>query len=398
MRTGFFLAIIILSFLVNSCVFRALKTISNAELSNSVYDNVDIDYNEAFGLAIIPVTIEGVNYNFVYDTGAQTTVISSKLSKKIAFDKRGSISTSDAKDSSQKLDFGTINSIYLDSLHYTNVGVIVNDFSSNPQFSCMAIDGILGANILNLSNWKINFTDRYFRISNIASELNLSEEHKTIPFSKKKGMPYVEFKINDTTTIDFMIDTGKNNDVISVSNQINLNIPQLNTSTIGYSGFGMFGKSEIDTTDYYKVNLSNSNISFPNVLISQSKENKSLIGIGFLQKHYKSVVFDYKNNLIHLFEKQNNSDEYFINGISPMLLNNETIVIGSKNVNFAPTIDELNLGDTIVGVNNISFENKNSACELLDEIWNSKKNQESITLKVLHLGTMGTFTLPIKNF
>lgn len=398
MRVGFFWAILILSFLVNSCAFRALKTISNAELSNTVYENEDIDYNEAFGLAIIPVTIEGVKYNFVYDTGAQTTVISSKLSKKIVFDKRGSISTSDAKDSSQELAFGTISSIYLGSLHYTNVGVIVNDFSSNPQFSCMAIDGILGANILNLNNWKVNFTDRCFRISNIANELNLPMERKTIPFSKKRGMPYVEFKINDTTRIDFMIDLGKNNDVISVSNETKLNVPQLNTSAIGYSGFGMFGKSEIDTTRYYKVNLSNSSISFSDVLVSQSKENKSLIGIGFLQKHYKFVVFDYKNNLIHLFEKQNNSDRYFINGISPMLLNNETIVIGSKNVNFASALDEINLGDTIVGVNNVSFENNNSSCELLDEIWKSKKNQESITLKVSHLGTINTFTLPIKNF
>lgn len=396
MRVSFFGVITIISFLISSCAFRALKTLSNAELSNNS-TSYKIDFNEEYGLAVIPLTIEGVKYNFVFDTGAQTTVISSRLSKKIAFDKKGSISTSDAKESSQNLIYGTISNIYLDSLHYTNVGVVVNDFSANPQFSCVDIDGILGANMINLSNWEINFIDRYFKIFNIENDLNLSTAYNPISFNLKRGIPYVEFNINDTTTIDFMIDSGKNSDIISISNEVDFNIPKLNRSSVGYLGFGMFGNSEIDTTDYYKTSLSNSNASFSNVIISQSKENKSLIGIGFLQKHYNSVLFDFKNNLMYAEKKQVDNDEYLSDGISPMLLNNETIVIGSKNVNFSPDVDKLNVGDTIVGINNVSLENTKSACELLDEIWRSNKNQESITLKVSRMGKISTFILPNKN-
>ena len=194
-----------------------------------------------------------------------------------------------------------------------------------------------------------------------------------------------------------MIDSGKNSDIISISNEVDFNIPKLNRSSVGYLGFGMFGNSEIDTTDYYKTSLSNSNASFSNVIISQSKENKSLIGIGFLQKHYNSVLFDFKNNLMYAEKKQVDNDEYLSDGISPMLLNNETIVIGSKNVNFSPDVDKLNVGDTIVGINNVSLENTKSACELLDEIWRSNKNQESITLKVSRMGKISTFILPNKN-
>lgn len=389
----YWLIIVAIIFLINSCALKSVSILSKAELKSSADGQTLISYDNSFGLVVIPVTINGKVYRFVFDTGAQTTVVSKELADNIGLEKQSSVNVSDAHSSSQRLSVGVIDSINLGNFCYSNVGTLINDFQKNSQFSCLKIDGILGMNIIKLNNWKVDYNSTSITVFN---NENISlQEYKVIPLNpNKNGIPYAYFFINGIKE-NFMIDMGKNSDLISVSPKVILDNP--NSLSIGYSSFGLFGKTIVDTTRYFNISFSDSsNLNIANVVVSQSKNKKSLVGSGFFQANYSSIIFDFKNNLLYISENKNKNKQPLSYGITPMLTENN-IIIGSKELNASPNLDKFNLGDTIVGVNNILFKENNS-CQLLDEIWKSKKNQEPITLKISHFGIISSFTLPIKNF
>lgn len=380
-------------FLINSCALRSVNILSKAEFKNSSEGQIVVTYDNSFGFVVIPITIKGKVYRFVFDTGAQTTVVSKELAEDIGLKKQSNVSVSDALGSSQKLSVSVMDTIYLGDFCYSNVGVLINDFQNNLQFSCLKIDGILGMNVIKLNNWEVNYDNTSITVFN--NENISTHEYKAIPLNpNKSGIPYAYFYINGIKE-KFMIDIGKNSDLISVSPEVKLDNPS--SLSIGYSSFGMFGKTIVDTTKYFNCSISDSsNLNILNIVASQSNNKKSLMGSGFFQKNCSSIIFDFKNNLLYISESKNENKLPLTYGITPMLIENN-IVIGSKELNSSSNLDRLNLGDTIVGVNNILFKENNS-CQLLNEIWKSKKNQESITLKVSHFGTISNFTLPIKNF
>ena len=94
--------------------------------------NKEFDYDNSFSLILIKVNIKGKDYQFVFDTGAQTTVISKKLANDITLSSRNSINVKDVHETSQTLEVGLIDTIHIGEISYTGVGVLVNDFENNP--------------------------------------------------------------------------------------------------------------------------------------------------------------------------------------------------------------------------------------------------------------------------
>ena len=152
----YWLIIVAIIFLINSCALKSVSILSKADLLSSANGQTLISYDNSFGLVVIPVTINGKVYRFVFDTGAQTTVVSKELADNIGLEKQSSVNVSDAHSSSQRLSVGVIDSINLGNFCYNNVGTLINDFQKNAQFSCLKIDGILGMNIIKLNNWKVD--------------------------------------------------------------------------------------------------------------------------------------------------------------------------------------------------------------------------------------------------
>lgn len=380
-------------FLISSCALKSVNILSNANFEDSPDGQNVLTYDHSFGLVVIPMTINGKVYRFVFDTGAQTTVVSKELADDIGLKKQGSVNVSDAHGTSQKLSVSVIDKIYLGKFYYSNVGVLVNDFQNNSQFSCLKIDGILGMNVIKLNNWKINFDNNSITVFN--NENISTHEYKVIPLiPSKSGIPYAYFYINGIKE-KFMIDIGKNSDLISVSPKVTIENPS--SLSIGYSSFGLFGKNIVDTTKYFNCSFSDStNLKTSNVVVSQSKNKKSLVGLGFFHENYHSIIFDFKNSLLYISESKYENKQPLSYGFTP-ILNKNNILIGSKELNTSPNLNKLNLGDTIVGVNNIKFKENNS-CELLDEILKSKKNREQITLNISHFGNISSFTFSVKNF
>lgn len=384
------LLLLLFSFLFNSCkTLKSLLIISKADV-NVLKEKETFTYENSFSLLVVTVKIKGKPYRFVFDTGANATVISKELANTIGLKEVSSITVKDVHKSSQKLPVGFIDTISLGNIHYTHVGVLVGDMKQINETSCLHIDGILGMNAIGLNNWQINYDSSLITVSYINNKLLLPQTFKPIVFTLNSGSPRSDFTVNGVKE-KFLIDMGSNGS-ISVSSKVKLG--KADVLLVGYAATGLFGVGGgFDTTKLYKVNtFTNPQLTMSDILVSQAKSVGSLIGTGFLEKNYNSVVFDFKNNKLFVQEKNNKDNTRLSYGFAPKLLANN-VVVGAKFLNFSQEITNLNLGDTISEINNIPATNP---CDILNELEKSKNNAAPITLKVLKGKTVQSYNLALK--
>ena len=371
----------------NSCSLQSLRVISKAELKSPKEAQL-IDFYKTLGLIVVPVKIEGEVYRFIFDTGAQTTIISKHLSKKFNLEKKGSIPVRDSHHSTERLNVGIVKEMEIEDLQYSNVGVVVNDFRDNLQFTCLGIDGILGMNVIHLNNWKIDYDKNEITALNGKSKIS-SQGTTPLLFRIKRGTPYIKLYVNGDKE-EFLLDIGKNGTALSISPRVG--IKEYNNKLIGYSSFGMHGKMKFDTVRYAQVELSDGSYFYKkDVIVSQTAKSNFVIGTGYIEKYYQYIILDFKRNVLYM-KGRNNEDNHIYNYPFSAMLLPEAIVVGSKESDFS----SLNLGDTIVAVNGVSY-NQNG-CELLNEIWDSKnRRQDSLSIKIVRNHAISELLIPIKS-
>lgn len=377
-RIVFFLIVCVIT--LNACSIKAFHILSSADIEKNVPFQTT-DYASPLGFIILPIEIEGNTYQFLFDTGAQTTIISENLASKLEIKPKGSINTVDSQKNKKKLTVTLVDTMALNEIVYANVGVLVSDFKENTFFSCLEIDGILGMNVIKLNNWEINYEDRKMTLYDTKNKV--FPHHSTvISFYKNRSMPYVDLYVNDNRE-QFLIDTGKNGSEVSISSK--LPIKNVDEIFFGYSSLGLFGKSDADTVKYAFAKLSDS-LGFvqENVKILQSNQDKKLIGTGFFEERCHSIFFDFKNDKLYLNEKDDvvQKTRY---PFSAILTDDGTMVVTAIDISY----NDLKIGDTIVAVNEIAFDEHNS-CRLVHEIWDTRKNEDFITLSILRDNQLST--------
>lgn len=365
----FFSSILFLNY---SCSIKAFQNISSATLKTQK-SSQKIHYQKSLNLVNIPIEINGVQYRFIYDTGAQTTVISEELSKKINLKSKGEIKVHDSQNNSSKIRYGSIPQITIGENIYSEVGVAVSDFSKNKSFECFGVDGILGMNVIKLSNWKIDYSN------NTLSSFSLNEKIEpanldSLKFQVKRGCPVTDLFVNGKST-NFLIDIGKNDDKISLST---LHPGIVNHETYyGNQSSGLLGTSTPDTIKYATVSMTDSSSFFEeHVTITQSKNFDQLIGNGFFAKRMKSIYFDFINNVLYFERKpsKETSKEY---PFSFMITSDSQLLVSA-----VPASNSvLQIGDLIKEVNG-EVVNLSNFCMISLKIKELAEKGEDLHLKI----------------
>jgi predicted aspartyl protease len=321
----------------------------------------------------IPIEINGVQYRFIYDTGAQTTVISEELSKKINLKSKGEIKVHDSQNNSSKIRYGSIPQITIGENIYSDVGVAVSDFSKNKSFECFGVDGILGMNVIKLNNWKIDYSNNTLNSYSLNEKVEPSNLDSII-FQIKRGCPKTDLFVNGKST-NFLIDIGKNDDKISLSTS-HSGI-EYHETYYGNQSSGLFGTSAPDTIKYATVSMTDSS-SFleEHVTITQSKNFDQLIGNGFFAKRMKSIYFDFNNNVLYLERKPSKeiSKEY---PFSFMITSDSQLLVSA-----VPASNSvLQIGDLIKEVNG-EVVNLSNFCMISLKIKELAEKGEDLHLKI----------------
>lgn len=387
-----FTAFLCIALILQSCALRSAMVISKAEAQENAPETMSISYTDSYGLVVVPVVIEGKTYRFIFDTGAGTTVVSTEIAALSSFKKKGGVKVRDAYQSTSKLEVGAISELSLGKLKFSKVGAVVNDFSSNPQFRCIGIDGILGMNVLRNNNWRIDYDEKKLSAYDAEMVFKLGGEINSFDFVSKSGIPYINLRVNGKEE-RFMVDTGKNGEIISVDED--MKIEGTSNATVGQNAFGMFGKTEVDTTLYFHVNLSDSlGFALENVCLSQTKNAQSNMGNGFLKKNYASVFFDFKNRRMHCINPKNAHNGYKSYGVSAMV-SGDHYVIGVKDLGLSIDVEELSLQDTILAINGEVITSENF-CAVGESVATYRREGKTIALRILHNGEEVDVKLPLK--
>ncbi|MBW7867819.1 MAG: clan AA aspartic protease [Brumimicrobium sp.] len=364
---------LMLVFTLNSCMIKYNRMLMTAVKKEKIGTQMIASRNE-FGFSIIPIQINNKTYHFIFDTGAQVTLISSQLVEELGLKRLSQIKISDSQEAKDKLDIYKINEAYIGNVHYSNIAVVAHDFKDN-MLSCINIDGVLGMNIIGLSNWEIDYERKQITLFDIDSITNYNSANY-IQFKTKSNRPLLKLFANGKEE-NFLLDTGKNSEEIELSHKKDTS--DIIRTTIGYTSFGLFGKSKIDTLQTFFGTLADSaSFAIDKVVFESSSNPGRLIGNGFLIKNFASVFFDFKTDRLYFKNKENKSINLNYFPIRVAVLNN-TAFVSSLDFGFS----DFAIGDTIIGINDMSIENGNSACDIINAYWKAKATESSISVAVL---------------
>jgi hypothetical protein len=364
MKTLFILSLIALT----SCsLLKNTQRLKSGNLEQKEFYG-KIDFETKAGLPIVKINVNGIEANFLFDTGASSNVISVELAAKLNLEVVTTGYVNDAEGSSSVLEYVRIDSIAMDTINFLNTSAVVADLNSSVTASCFELDGIIGTNLMLKAFWKINYSEKFICFSHDLSKLKTSEGWSVLNFmTTRAGVPMIDLKLNDKRIENLIFDTGFSGGISISKGTIHTlsNDSALISTTFktGTSSFGLYGLHKSDTTYYAKINKVDLGALELNNRIIAFGSHSNLMGSKFLSNY--TVVLDWTSNHIYLKEIKKalyNSIETF--GFNVLLVNNK-LIIGSI-FDDCEAREKLKNGDEILEINDENYQDlrKSNICDL----------------------------------
>ena len=287
--------------MLSSCSSRwshAFKKGSTPEYS--FHQSIPIEIQT--GLLIVPVTIHGQKYRFLFDSGAPTS-ISKEIQDKFKFKKILKSHIVDTEGNRKKVSYVNVDSLIIGDLPFLEQTAFVGDFSSNPVIECMKVDGIIGSNTMRLCNWTIDSGEK--EIQFFSTPVLLDQDSAfSAPFTVDKQFDMlVELKIANSKVKNVKIDYGSNGS-LSLPKSAFIKLKEggviNNTYTvIGQSQTGFIGEAKnVEYEVCYIDTVFLGDCTFENVRLKG--KGSGLLGNRLLRDFI--VTIDWTNHILY-FEK-----------------------------------------------------------------------------------------------
>ncbi|MBL4710194.1 MAG: retropepsin-like domain-containing protein [Flavobacteriales bacterium] len=184
-----FLLFIVSSLFLNACSFKRIRFIpATAEPVESKFET----YSE---LIFIEVEVNGVGGTFLFDNGFTESGINASFAKRAHVTFKGKTSTRDANNRSASTPTAVVDLVEIEGQKFVNAGFYRID--TDRFFPCKKIDGVIGASIINMANWKINFEAKNMWISSktfegkgIPLDISFSNNNSSFTTISVLGQPY----------------------------------------------------------------------------------------------------------------------------------------------------------------------------------------------------------------
>jgi len=333
------------------------------KLSNQRYLDTEGFYETvAFGsrsrLITLPVYAndQDIPLDLVWDTGASYSVVTADVVARLQVDTVTTISIRDSQGNSKPLPVVLIDSLKIGNVVFKETLAVVADYGPDNPLICVAPDGILGANVMQLCHWKVDYEDSTFTITDDWSRFTELEGQEgqnmsTHPFM---GQPKISYYADSTRQKRVLMDSGFGG-FIDINDKA---VPAESTfwqdrayaSIERNNSFGLFGSSKytnksiiIDTLIFGGQTLYN--------VPADVEPNSSKLG---------NNLFSYFDMYYNFTEKQyyllpNSKDRVVENkktvGATPFYTTPDYFIIRSLTEDSPATEAGFALGDTITHVN-----------------------------------------------
>lgn len=280
------------------------------------HKKVGVDFKLVNNLVIIPLKINGIEMNFLLDTGVEETILFSLEDKKeIELKNAERIMLSgigiDAAIPGLKSTGNTITFAGLKAEHQTIIVVLDENFNFSSNLG-IPVNGIIGTHFFKNSLVEINYGAQKVFIHNKKN----FRQVKLINYTKLKinfenNKPYIDGKViinNQNYNTKLLIDTGNSDAIWLFENKIK--IPDKNFDDYLGRGFGgeILGKrAKINKFKIDNFEFENPIVSFPDSIALKNLklvENRAGSVGGEICRRF-NLFFDYENKFLYLKKNQN---------------------------------------------------------------------------------------------
>ncbi len=278
-------------------------------------NKVVIPFQFINNLIFIPIKVNGVELNFLLDSGVEETILFSMQDKKeVRFFNVEKIALRGlgAEDSVEGLK-STNNTLEINSIKSTNhlLYIILDQSFNLSSHLGIPVNGIIGYHFLKNNLVEINYDRKRITIykDTDKNKKRIERKYRKVPITIEKFKPYLYSNIVLNALdipVKLLVDIG-NSDAIWLfeNNSKSVNVPTKNFED--YLGEGFSGEVEGKRAQITKFTMADFNFNNPIVAFPDSSSIKNVqlvkdragsVGSEILRRF--SVVFDYQNQKMYL--------------------------------------------------------------------------------------------------
>jgi hypothetical protein len=257
-------------------------------------------------LLVFKGTVNGVEADFAFDTGASITVSNSKAD--VAFSikqKGGKRAIRDVNQNINKLQNIMIDDLGVGSHHITKVKGVSTDM---PYLYCSDLV-LLGQDFIKKFNWKIDFEQNLIFLSE--TPFAQSDQMQMWPIFYLGNRPYINFKLNNNNYSNCLIDLGYNgvfdidmanpDGIILLEEQKKLNkVNPYITAAMGLHGLNKASEKNNFLLDSVRF----TDVVYHRVLASMSKSAKTKLGINFFRDFSTITILNHSESKYYLLPRK----------------------------------------------------------------------------------------------
>jgi predicted aspartyl protease len=172
---------------------------------------------------------QGDRFDFVLDTGTDTTVVDPSIASRLSFAAKERIRVVSLGNASLAVR-GSIPALSAGSLHVNNVSVLVKDLSNMRKLDSHIV-GVLGQNFLSHFNYLIDYRKHLVRFESGDEIRNIADgDHVAIELTGDRMMVAAEAHSRRATGLNLLLDSGAPSVVLLRTASQTLNIPKETTA------------------------------------------------------------------------------------------------------------------------------------------------------------------------
>jgi hypothetical protein len=288
-------------------------------------DKVNIPFKFINNLIFIPIKVNGVELNFLLDSGVEETILfSMEDMKEVSFSNVEKISLRGLGEEESIEGLKSTNNILeikgAKSQNHLLYIVLDQSFNLSSHIG-IPVNGIIGYNFLKTNLVEINYEKKRITVyrDTEKNRKRIERKYQTVPITIERSKPYITGSIiinSIEIPVKLLMDIG-NSDAIWLfeNNSKSINIPEKNFEDYlgkGFSGDVEGKRAQISKFTISKYEFYNPVIAFPdsssikNVRMVQDRAGS--VGSEILKRF--SIVFDYPNQKMFL-NKNNNFNAPF---------------------------------------------------------------------------------------
>ncbi|MBC8755309.1 retropepsin-like domain-containing protein [Kordia sp. YSTF-M3] len=319
-----------------------LEADADAKISNNTH-HIPFKYKK--DLIIVHAQLQGnVSKNtFIFDTGAFNSKVEYNLAETLQLKTASKQSNGTAQGIRRTIEMTVVDSVRFDDLLFYGIAAGKLKYDAKSYSPCVAPDGIIGANLIKLANWKIDYQRKELVVSQEGFEFDENLPKHTVNFytSFLSGIPKIDIEIEGVLIENVLFDLGYNGGLVIPEKYASKFSNSASRTFIDQSTSGIYGSNR-DTLIVKDLNVTISDFN-AKIPVQFSSLNKALLGNDFLE-HF-TVFLDYTNEKIILQPTQSvhiAKEKPFIPGILNDSLWIVNRCISDRNVQIGDTLRSIN--------------------------------------------------------